>query len=382
MLPEQPAHGQMPLAVIVYRTQLLAVSEPWVVTQTEHVPGVVAHYLGHQRVAGSATPPDRTTISSWGPRLVRLAAFLFGADPVANRLVSRIRPALIHAHFGPDAMFAAATARRHRLPLVVSIHGYEVTQHDHAHTGPGGRLWLRRRTAVFEQAALLLANSTYTRDCLLRLGAPPARVVVQHVGVDTAQFVPTPDTSRSPAEVLFVGRLVAQKGIHTLIRAMAIVQATVPDAHLAVIGDGPERAAAEHLARTLGIAAEFRGPRPHDEVRRAMATATVLCGPSTVSATGQREALGLVFAEAQACGLPVVACRSGGVPDVVIDGAGGLLVDEDDADGLAAALVRILGDPELAARMAQAGRAHIVEHFDLATQSAALAEHYHRVLGR
>jgi glycosyltransferase involved in cell wall biosynthesis len=382
MLPEQPAHGQTPLAVLVYRTRLLAASEPWVVTQTDHVPGVVAHYLGHQRVAGGTTPADRTTISRWGPRPVRLVAFLFGLDPVANRLVRTIRPALLHAHFGPDAMFAAATARRYRLPLVVSIHGYEVTQHDSAHSGPGGRLWLRRRTAVFRQAALLLANSTYTRDCLLQLGAPPERVVVQHVGVDTTEFAPTPDIARASAEVLFVGRLVAQKGIHALIRAMAVVRAAVPDARLTVIGDGPERATVEHLARTLGVAVDFRGSRPHAEVRHAMATATVLCGPSTVSPTGQREALGLVYAEAQACGLPVVACRSGGVPDVVIDGAGGVLVEEDDVDALAAALVRIVSDPSAAVRMGQAGRAHIVEHFDLATQSAALADHYHRVLGR
>lgn len=368
-------------AVLIYRSTLLASSEPWVVTQSEAVPGYPAHYLGHAADPASWVPPERTTISSWGVRPLRLAAFLVGRDPAADRCIESVRPALVHAHFGPDGMFAAATARRHRLPLVVSFHGYDATRPDTAFTTPGGRLWLRRRQGVFHQAALLLANSTYVRDHLVERGAPAQKVCVHHLGIDTAAFTPPIDGARRPGNVLFVGRLVEAKGIDVLVRAMADVRRAMPGATLTVIGDGPMRASVEQLSRELGVDAEFVGAQPQQAVREAMQRASLLCGPSTVSAAGQREAFGLVFAEAQACGLPVVTCRSGGIPDVVVDGVGGLLADEGDQTGIAAAITTLLGDDDLRHTFGVRGREHVLEHFDLARRSAALAAHYDAVVG-
>ena len=368
--------------VLIYRTLLGAPSEPWVATQSEHIPGYRAHYLGHRAGGGWVAGHPNATISSWGTPRMRLAAFLKGRDPVANRLIERLRPALIHAHFGPDGMFAAATARRFALPLVASIHGYEVTQVDSALSGRGGQMWVRHRGELFNEAALLLANSEFVRDHLVRMGAPSERVVVHHLGVDTNAFAPSDPAARQPGMVLFVGRLVAQKGILDAIRAVAALTAHDAAVTLTVVGEGPQRLEAESLARELGVAATFVGVQRHAEVRSAMARASVLCMPSTVSPTGQREALGLVAAEAQACGLPVVATHSGGLPEVVHHDEGGLLVPEGDVVALAAALDRIIADPVLSDRLGAGGRRHIETHFDLATQSAALAEHYRRVIGR
>ncbi len=366
---------------MVYRRALFAASEPYIQSQAEAIPRYVANYIGHGRSGDATAPPERTFVSGWGTSALRRSAFLIGHDPVIDRAIRPIKPCLLHAHFGPDAMFAMATARRFGLPLVATFHGYDATRPDQFQTGPGGRLWLRRRQALFEQAALLIAASDFVRERLLALGAPPHKVVRHYIGVDTAMFAPPPPPGeRHPGEVLFVGRLSAAKGIIDLLTAMTAVRAAIPTATLTIIGDGPLRDEAQRMNRELGLGAAFLGARPSADVRDAMRRASVLCVPSKVSAEGQREGLGLVFAEAQACGLAVVSCRSGGVTEVVREGEGGLLVDEGDIAGIASAAVSCLGDQTLAGRLGAAGRRHVVEHFDLARQSALLADLYDTVV--
>ncbi|MFI0527827.1 MAG: glycosyltransferase, partial [Ilumatobacteraceae bacterium] len=171
-------NGTTPLPVIgIFRSTLLSSTEGFISRQAEAVPGVVPYYLGLSRMAGAPLPADRVQVTSWHPTPLRKLAFAIGRDPAFNTLLRRLQPALLHAHFGPDAAMLLPTARRVRVPLVVSFHGYDVMLPDGFHRSPAGRLWLRRRSAVFDQAEVLIAVSDTVRARLIELGAPPEKVV-------------------------------------------------------------------------------------------------------------------------------------------------------------------------------------------------------------
>ena len=186
-------------------------------------------------------------------------------------------------------------------------------------------------------------------------------------GVDDEAFHPGVDGTPVRAAyglgdrpvVVCVSRLVERKGQDMLIRSLPAVRQRVPDAALLIVGDGPQRGALERLTDELGLA---RGGRVHR--RQAVGRAAALLRrrrrvrmPTRTRKAGfEVEGLGIVYLEASATGLPVVAGDSGGAPDAVQDGTTGYVVDGRSADAIAAKVATLLLDKELAARMGAAGR--------------------------
>jgi len=113
-----------------------------------------------------------------------------------------------------------------------------------------------------------------------------------------------------------------------------------------------------------------------------MRSATVLCGPGVVASSGDAEGLGIIFLEAQAVGLPIVASTSGGIAEGILDGVTGLLHAPGDEDALTAHLIALLTDPERRARFGDAGRSHVLRTFDLRRQTALLEDIYDDVSRR
>jgi glycosyltransferase involved in cell wall biosynthesis len=175
--------------------------------------------------------------------------------------------------------------------------------------------------------------------------------------------------------VLFVGRLVERKGIANLLRAAA--GSRLPY-RVALVGFGPEEARLRSLAAALGLAdrVEFAGRVSDAELSRRYAEADVFVLPATIDARGDTEGLGVVLLEALAHGLPVVATRRGGIPDIVIDGETGLLVEDGDAAALARAIERLLADPALARRLAERGADHVRSEFGVESVARRLAAIY------
>jgi colanic acid/amylovoran biosynthesis glycosyltransferase len=180
--------------------------------------------------------------------------------------------------------------------------------------------------------------------------------------------------------VLFVGRLVANKGCDHLIRAMARLRPLHPEAELVVIGDGPERPALEALAAARLERFRFLGTQAPDGVKEWMSRARVFCVPSVTVATGASEGFGLAMAEAQAMALPVVSFRTGGIPDAVEDGVTGHLLAEGDEPGLAMAIAHLLSDRATWQRFSAAARERVVRLFDLRTQTEKLEALYDEVV--
>jgi glycosyltransferase involved in cell wall biosynthesis len=163
---------------------------------------------------------------------------------------------------------------------------------------------------------------------------------------------------------------------------MALVQQQDPEAHLEIIGDGPLRAELEILAKKLAVCVHFRGVQDTHEVRRAMSRARILCNPSVTAATGDMEGFGMVFAEAQSVGTPVVSSRHGAIPEAVSDGETGLLCPERIPGPLAEALLIFLKDQNFWDRASARSIMWVRERFDIGKQTAKLDRIYDECRGQ
>jgi colanic acid/amylovoran biosynthesis glycosyltransferase len=378
------AAGRVP--VVIYRDHLLRFSEIWVRSQGESLEGFVPYYAGSKRRDDVPMPADRTFLVSAGGAAGRAAEALFKlADwaPGLRRWIRAQGPALLHAHYGVDGALVLPIARALRLPLVVTFHGYEATMRDDfaARSFYLHRKYLKRRESLIREGALFVAVSNCVRRHLLAQVFPAARTVTHYIGVDADAFVPDDSIPRENV-VLFVGRFDALKGGAHVVRAMAEVQRHVPDAMLVMIGDGPERASVEALARHTLRNCRFLGFQPQAAVKSWLNRAKVLCNPSLTIETGECEAFGLVFLEAQAMGVPVVAYASGGVPEAVAHSETGLLAPEQDTNGLAAGITALLSEPALWQRFSDAGRVRVRRAFDLKNQTRSLEQLYRETAAR
>lgn len=370
-------------AVAVYRHSLLPPSETFILQQALPLERYRAVFVGRVRADGLELPPDRVVVGAPSGRWRRALDRRLPGDPAVRRLVRgcrRHRVQLVHAHFGPDAVAALPVARRLGAPLVVTFWGYDATMTDEALLAGGGYLaeYVRLRSELFDQAALLIAVSSFLADELRRRGAPAEKVHVHHGGVPLGP-APGGASERAP-EVLFVGRHVDKKGLGDLVEAMARVQQAVPDARLVVVGDGPLRARCEGRASELGLHAEFVGWLPPEAVRERLRRARALCVPSRRAPNGDAEGLPTVIPEAGAEGLPVVGTRHSGIPEAVIDGRTGLLADEGDVDGIAHGLISVLSDDDLWRRLSAGAHDNVRRNFSPERQTAALEGLYDRAL--
>jgi glycosyltransferase involved in cell wall biosynthesis len=363
---------------IVYRDELLAGSETFIPAQAESLVHFRPFYLGLRQIPGLPLPQGRFNFISRGglagkPKRVRFK--LWGASATLRRKLMSLGPVLVHAHFASDACNAMALARALEVPLVASLHGYDITVKDDRQSS----LYLWRREKLKAQGSRFLCVSNFIRNQALAKGFPAEKMVVHFTGINLEFFCPDPRISRSPV-ILFVGRLVSVKGCEYLIRAMAEIQGFAPEAKLVVIGDGPLRVKLELQASGSVRNFAFLGVQSPEVVRKWMNRATVFCTPSVVAETGQREAFGMVFTEAQAMGLPAVSFASGGIPEAVADGQTGFLVPEGDWRALGARILLLLRDGKLWTQFSQAGELRVRSQFDIRKQAQALEVIYERVI--
>jgi glycosyltransferase involved in cell wall biosynthesis len=370
--------------VLIYRNNLLPPSETFVQNQAEALQRFTPYYVGSRRVQGLQLPSERTRAVNQGGvfGLAWEASYKFwGLAPGFVRHLQQLHPVLIHAHFGPDGVMALPLARDLNIPLAVTFHGYDATMQDEYAKASfwSHRVYLRRREVLKQKAQLFIAVSGYIKKKLLEQGFPPEKVAVHHIGVDTDAFQPDPGVSREPV-VLFVGRLLEKKGCEYLIRAMAKVQATMPDVELIVIGDGPMKLDLEKLAAESLRRYKFLGSQPRPVVQSWMNRALLLGAPSVTAASGESEGMPIVILEAQAMGLPVVSSIHSGIPDVVVHKETGFLTSERDWKTLGDYILRLLEDKTLWQQFSQKGQERVRTLFNLHSQTRALENLYDALL--
>ncbi|WP_326669603.1 glycosyltransferase family 4 protein [Streptomyces sp. NBC_01257] len=301
---------------------------------------------------------DRTTMLLPTPRVTRRAAQLLRTHGCSS------------VWFGaaaPLGLMAPALRRAGARRLVATTHGHEAGWAQL----PASRQLLRR---IGEGTDTITYLGEYTRSRIaaaLTLAAA-ARMVQLPPGVDEKTFHPDSGGDRVRARlgltdrpvVVCVSRLVPRKGQDTLILAMPAILAEVPDAVLLIVGGGPYAGELEKLAAETGVldSVRFTGPVPWEELPAHYGAGDVFAMPCRTRRGGlDVEGLGIVYLEASATGLPVVAGDSGGAPDAVLDGETGWVVRGGSAEESAERIVALLGDPELRQRMGERGRAWVEE---------------------
>ncbi len=281
----------------------------------------------------------------------------------------KYRPALVHHHHGYRCQDPIGYARRRHIPLVLSLHGEDVTAYV--------RRWPWALRDALDAASAVIVPSEYLAERALSAGARRGTIRVIPSGVDTSFFTPSPIPEGSP-EIVFIGRFVEKKGVDTLLAAWPRVREAVPEATLRLVGFGPLEALAR--AGGPGVVVEVTDPRRRaDQVRDAIRRARVVVSPSRTAADGDVESLLIVNLEAQASARPVVTTRHGGIPEFVAEGKTALLVPEADSSALAEAIVAVLNDEELARRLSAAGSAWAAR-FDVRKCTAAVDDLYDELL--
>jgi colanic acid/amylovoran biosynthesis glycosyltransferase len=262
------------------------------------------------------------------------------------------------AEYGTMGVLLMDACRRLGLPLIVHFHGYDASVHEILARNA------KSYVKMFRQAGAIIAVSRAMQQKLIALGAPQEKVHYNPYGIDTAKFNGA-DPASAPPIMIAVGRFVEKKAPQVTLTAFSEAHRRYPEARLRMIGDGPLLDKCRELAETLAIAhvVTFLGEQPPTVVQQEMRRARCFVQHSVEAPNGDCEGTPVAILEAGASGLPVVATRHGGIPDVVLEGETGLLVDERDLQGMIEGMLRLIGDPELARRLGDGARHHIETHF-------------------
>jgi colanic acid/amylovoran biosynthesis glycosyltransferase len=281
--------------------------------------------------------------------------------------LQRLQIRAVLAEYGPTGVAMMDACERTGIPLVVHFHGYDAFREDVVAEYQGDY------QKLFAKCAALIANTNSMKNRLMGLGAPVHLILRNPVGVDTEKFTPTSPEANPPL-FLAVGRFVNKKAPYLTLMAFHQACQRAPGLQLTMVGDGPLWEACVRLSDLLGISdrVDFLGIRTSSEIVELMGSARGFVQHSLTSFDGDSESLGVVFLEAGASGLPVVATRHDGIPEVVVEGETGILVDEGDVEGMAEAMVLLASDPTLAAKMGKAGRWRVVEHFSMEQSISSL----------
>ena len=339
----------------------------------------VASTLGrdHICVLTGAEPDQNCPDDPEGPKIYRIPS-LFRAPKIRKALpwasalwaiLRKDRPEVVVLSSLEDSNLGLWLQKKLNLPLVVFVHGNEVLA-----TLKDG---YAQPLLALQKASRIIAISKYTAELVKGAGVEAARIHIVPPRVDVERFRPVAideafrkqvlgPTRYAGKVILTVGNIVPRKGHDVVIRSLPLIKSQVSDFTYLIVGDGPYREELEQLADLVGVkdCVKFAGKVPDETLSQYYALSDVFI----MASRGQEnqadvEGFGLVYLEASACAKPVIGGRSGGVSDAVEDGVSGLLVDPESPEDVAAAILRVLGNPQLATRLGQQGLARAVNEF-------------------
>ncbi len=266
---------------------------------------------------------------------------------------------VVLAEYGVTAVKVYRSCRAAGVPLIVHFHGFDAYAHDTL------RRYAGEYREMFAYASFVIGVSRHMCAQLEKLGVARDKLVYNTYGPNPVFFDIQP--SFVTKTFVTVGRLIPKKAPQTTIRAFAKVAERFPEVRLRMGGDGSQMEACRELAQTLGIAdkVEFAGPISVQQVQEWFASAFAFVQHSVTAPSGDTEGTPVVILEASAAGLPVIATRHAGIPDVIMEGQTGFLVEEHDLDGFAEAMGKLAADVGMAKKMGDAGKRNIQLHFTM-----------------
>ena len=295
-------------------------------------------------------------------------------------LIKAHAPDVVHVYYGHKAVKYLEMMRASGVPWVVSFHGVDVVKFIDK---PGYAESLKE---VFSEAQLVMARSSSLLDRLTDLGCPEQKLRLNRtpIPLDGIEFSERHAPGDGRWRLVQACRLIAKKGIFTLLDALPEVIARWPDLVYCLAGVGPDRKRIEAAVKERGLEdhVELLGWLGQDALQEEYARAQVFLHPSELTETNDQEGVPNSMLEAMAAGLPVVATYHGGIPEAVTDGEDGYLVPERSPGELAAAILRLLGDSEALARMSRRAAQSVREKYGFDEQIANLESVYEEAVAK
>jgi glycosyltransferase involved in cell wall biosynthesis len=336
-----------------------SLTETFIKAHIEELPAKVVVVHGWRPTIGHSTVlslpkrvfyKSRRVLTGTGLELERAAAYL--------KVFRDHKVDAVLAEYGEMGVYVMDAIEQSDIPLIVHFHGYDASVtsvlEEHKQTYP----------RMFRIASGIVAVSRAMKRKLIELGAPEEKVHYNPYGVDCERFSGG-DPAVAPPLFIAVGRFTEKKAPQITLAAFARVVKNYPEARLRMIGEGPLLEDCKMLVKELKIddAVLFLGGQKHSVIEQEMQQARCFVQHSVVSPTGDCEGTPVAILEACATGLPVVSTRHAGIPDVVIEGETGFLVNENDELSMAEHMLQLAQDPSLAGRMGNAARTHIRKNF-------------------
>ncbi len=275
-----------------------------------------------------------------------------------SRVLKKIRPDVVLAEYGTTASKIYRICEKRNIPLIIHFHGYDAHLKSDVQEN-----WIDYKK-MFSSCRAVIAVSKNMRSALIEIGANPNITFINPCGVDVSKFQFN-HVEKSKKYFLSVGRFVEKKAPQITLFAFYKFQKQYPDIKLIMIGDGPLLNACKDLSTALGIdeKVEFLGVQPHDTVQEYMKNASAYIQHSITAHDGDSEGSPVSIAEAGACGLPVISTYHAGISDIVIHESTGFLINEKDADSMAAYMSKLISDQDNAREMGRKARKHIENYY-------------------
>jgi colanic acid/amylovoran biosynthesis glycosyltransferase len=298
-----------------------------------------------------------------------------------DRVLQRTNARLVHAHFGPNGIYAELACRRRRTPLVVSFYGFDSAPPD----SQMGRAWVSGYRRLFATAkTVLVEGPCIARKLQTVWNCPAERIQILRISIPIEQITPrqTALDRNGRVRLLFCGRFMEKKGLGVLIEALGRLGPEAKNFSLRVIGDGEVRPDHERRLEALGLRGivELLGSQPRARFWQELETCHLLVAPSVTARNGDTEGgAPTVLLEAQAAGVPLVTTDHADIPFVVVPGKSAFMAREGDVDSLAEALRDAVKQSSRWLEMGQTGRKHVLENHSTQAVCQRLEEIYDSV---
>jgi colanic acid/amylovoran biosynthesis glycosyltransferase len=361
-----------PLRVAIFSPSEGTVSETFIRAHREHLPlTVISRYESNWRLRDDSGRRIWLLGNAFGLISQRLAPKLNTAafNFVLARHLRRVGVDAVLAEYGITGADLVEGCKRACVPLFVHFHGFDASIHTVLDSNR------ERYRKMFDYASGIVAVSISMKDRLISLGAPPERLYVNVYGVDPKRFSGGSPEAKGPV-FCGVGNFVEKKAPYLTVLAFSKVVQVVPEARLIMVGEGPLFGPCKRLATAMGIGSsvEFLGVKGPDLISKLMRDSRVFVQHSLEAENGDCEGTPVAVIEAQMTGLPVISTKHAGIPDVVVNGETGFIIDEGDMDGMSARMLQLARYPELAGIMGRAARERALCNYTLDRHLNQLAE--------
>ncbi len=323
--------------VAIFRNQLFKNSESFITNQADSIKKFKCVYVG-RKVLNKTNRDNVISLESVVSSNVRTKEFwnaIFRDSYAYSLLLKNTQIDIIHAHFAIDSLYGLSIAKKLNIPIITTLHGFDVTTKKLDLIKSLSPAWINYcffSSKLKEHGDMFLCVSDFIKEKALSAGFPESKLKTHYIGIDVENITPIADAERDKS-ILHIARLVEKKGTLTIISAVGLIKDHLNGYKIKIIGDGPlyQKIKDKINEMQLNEHIELMGEVKHHEVMQMISSTSMLLVPSVTAKNGDSEGLPTVILEASANKVPVIGTLHAGIPEAIIDGETGFLVEEHDA---------------------------------------------------